>query len=327
MLMTKAISAPSFEDVRAKLIDWALRVPANDYEAEELRAYPSTRRTIAEDIVSAAEAHVIAAEAHVIANGLSAESFADVGHRGLVIFGILTSGLNPACREPRQPNQRTYWDFWPKHLTSGVPLVSGDDLHHELIESAASHYLALPYRVPSLDRLFAEALVASSTVPIRDALNDVGPWWAPASSPLRQWNTLACYPITLSVYGLTGGAASLGLQAIPQTSALSLLSWPLLAVVAISLLCALVDTATLIPRWWRQRTAKKAAKQTLDAIRAIERELFSPGVVSATRVRELAGHASSSGLKLLWPAPLFALIDDICNRGGIIAKSASGGRQ
>jgi len=185
------------------------------------------------------------------------------------------------------------------------------------IESVVGEYLALSFRATAIDRTLVDVLVAMELYGYgNEILNEQTFGLFPARSPLKQphalwtyisgqfWNALIFFGgAALSVYagqaGWLGNSWAVGIA---------------LVLVLLFFLCLALATVAL-PFVWRQRsTDRRIAVELLKSMLGVYGELNSDGPISAKHVRERARHTADKGV--VWPAPLFALLDDIEQRTG-----------
>ena len=144
------------------------------------------------------------------------------------------------------------------------------------IEAAVSEYLALPYRVPEIDRLLIDLLLAMEIAAFAKSIRGHIILWL-VEVPFLGWGTLEVWRI-----------------------------WPWAGYLA-----AFAFIAWL---WWFPiRTIVRASSLTV-RMRCCYEAMNSSGPISAQHIRDLLN--SSAGKGIMWPAPIYALIDDVIARGG-----------
>jgi hypothetical protein len=84
--------------------------------------------------------------------------------------------------------------------------------------------------------------------------------------------------------------------------------------VALFLLLSAISTFALPFSWHTQIKARQKVRDLLLAMNTIYDELRSDGPISAQHIRGRANSAAQIGV--VWPAPLFAMLDDIIARTG-----------
>jgi len=187
------------------------------------------------------------------------------------------------------------------------PEIDREDLYR-----ATDRYLRLPIRVPMVDRILTDALIACEVVAYR-RLMFLQPKYSymQPESPLLQSHVLKPYLIGMaSNFVLFGGAAAAvvfsGYQGwVGGAWAI----WIGLALVAIWLILVGIQTFAL-PFAWRHQTASR--RKVLDLMQLMMNtyaELGAEGPASANRVHDVASEAAKVGV--VWPPALFAILDDV----------------
>ena len=211
----------------------------------------------------------------------------------------------------------TLLNFW-RHEDNPLQRVKQHEppyMHKESIQALASGYLNLPYRVPRLERLLVDMLIALEFYPYAcEMFREEQFQPLPVFSPLKQRHALASYFIGLFWDFVILGGIAVGAQAFPifgQTAA----DW--ITGIALFLLAAVILISTIsLPLAWRgQRNARKEVRTLLMHMQDTYAELASGQVAASTRrVRDLASRAADAGV--VWPNPLFAILDDNISRIG-----------
>ena len=210
-------------------------------------------------------------------------------------------------------------DFWDssarpidKIKADKVPYIDRSSL-----ESVAGDYLALPYRSQAMDRFLVKVLVAMELYAFGDEmLNEKTFGVFPARSPLKQRHALLAYLRGVILNGVFfGGIAAFALWSaskgwIGETSA----AWTSGTCVALFFLFGVISTFALPFSWHSQAKARRNVRRLLLAMITIYNELTSDGPISAKHIRERVSSAAQDGV--VWPAPLFAMLDDIIARTG-----------
>jgi hypothetical protein len=185
------------------------------------------------------------------------------------------------------------------------------------LECVVDDYLALPYRCQALDRFLVRALIAMELYAFGDEmLNEETFGLFPARSPLKQRHALLQYLKGQLINGvLFGGIAALAIWAsssgwIGTTTA----EW-IVGVCGFLFLAFASMSTFALPFWWyAQAMARRRVRKLLVTMSTLYNKLKSDGPISAQYARERAGDAAKQGV--VWPAPLFALLDDIISRTG-----------
>lgn len=185
------------------------------------------------------------------------------------------------------------------------------------LECVVGDYLALPYRCQALDRFLVRALIAMELYAFGDEmLNEETFGLFPARSPLKQRHALLGYlKGQLVNCVLFGGIAALALWA-SSGGWIGVVAAEWMMGVCGFLFLALASMSTFaLPFWWyAQAMARRRVRKLLATMSTLYNEQKSDGPISAQYVRERAGDAAKQGV--VWPAPLFALLDDIIFRTG-----------
>jgi hypothetical protein len=210
-------------------------------------------------------------------------------------------------------------DFWntrdrpfDRIKANNVPNIDRSSL-----EGVVDDYLALPYRSRALDRLLVRVLVAMEFYAYGDEMmNPKYSLFGMHPSPLMQTHVLLAYLGGLLFNAVFfGGTAALALWAASQgwiggTAA----GWTAGICVALFLLLSAISTFALPFSWRAQIKARQKVRDLLLAMNTIYDELRSDGPISAQHIRDRANSAAQIGV--VWPAPLFAMLDDAVARTG-----------
>lgn len=211
-------------------------------------------------------------------------------------------------------------DFWN---TRDRPFdrIKADDvppIDRSSLEAVVDDYLALPYRSRAIDRLLVKVLVAMEFYAFGDEMFNEKSLFGllPVRSPLKQRHSLLAYLRGLLVNAIFfGGIAALALWAaskdwIGKTAA----EWASGICVGLFLFLGAISTLALPFAWRAQIKAGRNVGNILSAINTVDTELRSDGPISAQHIRARANNAAQIGV--VWPAPLFAMLDDIIARTG-----------
>lgn len=253
-----------------------------------------------------------AALEYAVANNIHPRHFEDeVLRDGLnVVGGLRYAFIN-------DPSNRS-----PNFLDHGNPtdLIKADKvprIDRMSLESMVGDYLALPYRSQAMDRALVRGLIAAEMYAFGDEmLNEKTFGLFPARSPIKQTHALLGYLRGNLVNGLVfAGIAVLGFGlssgAIISDSAAG---WIAGTCVSLFLFFAGPSTLALPFLWFNQAKARRRVRDLLATMTTLYNEQRSDGPISAHYIRERASDASRQGV--VWPAPLFAVLDDIISRTG-----------
>jgi hypothetical protein len=236
----------------------------------------------------------------------------DLLNRGLNVIDNLRSSL------VKDWNDKTL-NFWDSYASPMDKIKAGKVPYmvRSGIEEVVGEYLALPYRSQPIDRFLVRILVAVELFAFGDEmLNGEKDAFIPGRSPLKQRHVLLSYlggQISNAV--LFGVIAAVAIWAhsnvwIGETA----LAWTIGVCALLFLLGFAISTFALPSAWLMQGKARTRVTELLTTMSAVYSDLRSDGPISAQYIRGRATDASAKGVG--WPAPLFALLDDIISRSG-----------
>jgi hypothetical protein len=305
-----------FEEVGRQIIERALYVANPDDEALRRQRGFSQLRTLATDVTQAAMQHALAI-------GQDADQFRDLAERGM---GVI-HGLAYALKEHKTfdfsegVKHEPEWDFWKHDDQPGARIKARKFPYMDRfnIEDTATNYLELPYRAPLLERTLVDVLIALELYAYsKEMLEKPIPGFSLLTrSPLMQKHALRRY-ISGQFWGaviLLGLAYVVALYAprfVGETAAM----W-IAGILVVLWLIDLDFSTVMLPFAWRDQ--HKARKHTLDLMIEMAHtygELNGDGQVSKRRLREVTARAADRGV--VWPKPLFLLLDDNIARSGKI---------
>jgi hypothetical protein len=234
----------------------------------------------------------------------------DLG-RALAIVGDLRSAL------VQDWNDKTldFWDYdrpLDKIKADKAPYIERSSL-----ESVVGDYLALPYRSQAMDRLLVKVLVAMEFYAYGDEMmNPKYSLFGFHPSPLMQSHVLLAYLRGQLINAIFfGGIAALALWAASQGwIGETAVGWTAGICVVLFLLLGAISTFALPFSWYAQIKARRNVTNLLLAMNTIYSELRSDGPISAQYIRDRSNSAAHDGV--VWPAPLFAMLDDSIARTG-----------
>lgn len=219
-----------------------------------------------------------------------------------------------AVSYPDMPQKRlNCWKHFDRPLEligrKMTPKISRDEA-----EAAVGKYLKSPCRAQSLDRLLIDLMIAMELFAFGDEV--INPLHLPGFTatplhkvkPIKDW--LLWRVAMATVCGGTFGIFC-GLSAINFFPA-AWLVWPFI----VALLVFVVDfiwTTILLPSVWIKVSKQKhKISDLLAALNAVYSSVVSSGPISARHVLREVEAAADKGVG--WPAPLFALLDDVMAR-------------
>jgi hypothetical protein len=204
-------------------------------------------------------------------------------------------------------------NIW-EHATDPIYQIKTNDTPHisrNELEYASTEYLNFPWRCQALDRLFVDSLVAFEFYAYGvKVMHEKTYGLFPPSSPLKERHVFLDYLVW--VIGLAivnsaviGGAIWSGIQWT---------GWPALVVFVISAIIFIWISARLPFSWRNQIRARKNVIELIVDMSHVYTELDSDGLISAKRIYGLLENSAAKGV--VWPSPLFAILDDVITRDG-----------
>ena len=299
-----------FHSAKIRLLSDAMSLPtdATEEDKKQQRRY-SLRRALVEDVISSAAIYSIN-------NNKTIEEFEEYVQQGIAIIDDLRHALLPYyIKSPAD------WNFWSHERNPAKIVVENKTpyMDKDAIEACATAYLNLHYRSSLLERTLVDILVALEMYGF--ALETIGPRhefpWPlrlPSSSPFHQKHALANYLIGTFWNALTCLGLVLIDIAIPNFSGRINVSWIVWTLVGIEVLWFWMATLLLPFVWWKQSKARLQIKEFLALMLHAYSELGSEGTLSTKRVREIVSKAADGGV--IWPGPLYAILDDNISRLG-----------
>jgi hypothetical protein len=277
----------------------------------------SLRKSLVQDVAQAALQHCVATEQDTYA-------YSNLAGDGIGIVNSLEYALTENKKFDFSENAKREfnWNFW-RH----------DDRPHFLIrqkkfqymdrygvEEAATTYLALPYRAPYLERILVDLLIALEMYGYCKEMLEklpIGWRWVPSRSPLTQKHVIRQYIggwfwSGLILLGPAYLAGNFGPGLFGETASM----WIAGIFVVLFLLDRGFSTFMLPFAWRNQWKARKLTRELMIAMAHTYGELSGDGQVSTRRLREVAAKAADQGV--VWPKPLFLMLDDNIARLGRI---------
>lgn len=185
------------------------------------------------------------------------------------------------------------------------------------LETATGMYLNLPFRCDIVDRLLIDALIAMEFYAYGDEMFNERrfPGISPRS-PLKQRHSLYVYLLVQSQNALTflGIAAAAMFAASHSWIGWNWAFWIAGPSVVVFLILFALGTIYLPSNWLLLNRKRKTVLEIINSMNASYIELKTDGPISATRMKEVLKSAAEKGVS--WPAPVFALLDDVNSRVG-----------
>ena len=186
------------------------------------------------------------------------------------------------------------------------------------IEEVVGEYLALPYRVELLDRTLTDLLIALEAFQFADQMiNEIAfPMLGPPKSPLKRPHPLWAFVKNsflnaAFVAFLIACVAGLNHIHIVNDGWMYGLS---LTFVGLWVLIEVLGVIALPAQWIAHTKANNRIRTLIGEAFALYRELQTTGPVSARHLLERLKDTTDKGM--LWPSPLYVLLDDVMARTG-----------
>ena len=299
----------SFDELRREYVDGEIERWSDDADAAKHR-YSEYRRAL--------DAITRAATDYSISQGLSLDENAEWSLRSILYecCDIITDiRLALYADEGEDKAQMRFWSHRPQPLNE---LKSNRRRHFRRseIEACVGRYLALPYRAPDIDRVLVDLLVAMEVFAFGElVLNAPSVPGFGSSSPLKrhpivEWlaNAVLSLVLWIAVAGVLWGLSRIHLFPEIWLTGVNVILGGMVVL-------SVAWTTILLPRTlWVVHKARMMVLKVLEHMNGVYCELSSDGPISARHIEQRARTAADAGV--VWPAPLFALLDDINGRGG-----------
>jgi hypothetical protein len=213
-------------------------------------------------------------------------------------------------------------DFWHYDIDYNSPIdkIKAEKVpyfNRQSLEIVVGDYLALPYRSQAMDRLLVCVLIAMELYQFGDEMfNEKTFDLFPPRSPLKQRHVLLAYlrgQLLNAVFFIGIAALALWASSYRWVSE-SIGLWISGICVLLFLLSAGISTFALPFAWHKQASARQRVVKLFSTMATVYNDLKSDGPISAQYIRDRATNAAQEGV--VWPGPLYALLDDIIARTG-----------
>jgi hypothetical protein len=163
------------------------------------------------------------------------------------------------------------------------------------VEAAVGAYLALPYRCRAMDRLLVRILIGMEFYTFGGEIKR---------------HLISYYLGDIVVHAVFFGGIALLASWLSANGWISgtTAGWTAGICLSLFLLLTAINTVQLPFEWTKQAKARN----TLMKMSGVYEELRTDGPISAKRVYERLSKTSEEGI--VWPAPVFALLDDVISR-------------
>lgn len=316
--MHQSDSRENFEDARRQIIENALYVGKNPDEVTlKMQRSWSLRKSLVQEVANAALQYCAA-------TGLDHYQYSNLAGDGIDVINSLESALTENEKFDLSENAKSdlNWNFWKHDDQPHLRIRQQKFPYMERynIEEAATSYLALPYRAPLLERTLVDLLIALELYQYSKEMLEkppIGLRWLNTGAPLTQKHVLRQYiggwlSSGLILLGPAYLASNFGPGLIGETAS----TWTAGIFTVLFLLDRAFSTAILPVAWRGQYKARKQTRSLMTAMAHTYAELSGSGEVSTRRLREVAAKAADQGV--VWPKPLFLILDDNIARKGRI---------
>ena len=190
-------------------------------------------------------------------------------------------------------------------------------INSESLEQLVEDYVRQPVRSPSFERLVAEGLTSAEIFAF-SATVLVTPKWHNllGTSRIRGLHVVPATLLNIFFNVLViGGLAAIAaygesLSLLPG----NILGWISAILAGVTALLVVLSIVTLPFNWWRQKKGRNKIVELLELMIHAYNELDATGPISATRFEKGLENATSKGV--VWPAPLYVLVEDIKSKSG-----------
>jgi hypothetical protein len=293
----------SYEQIRSAWV----RDELSATSGKEAAKYDRSEYKLALDAITRA------AMQYAMSHEVSQESFEDILREAISLLSSLRVAVGADEGEDREKMRLWSHRSQPIYDIKAKKIPS---LSRTLIEQTVNDYIRLPYRSSLMDRLLVDILIVMELYAYgNETINAIYIPGVFASSQVKRRPVIDWFVsnlLNLVILVLIGlGLWSLSLiHLFPK----SWLDWSIIVLGALFLFGWGWSTVWL-PRVWLLATKEKRKSITLlGEMNGVYMELKSAGPISARHLEYRARTAVDAGV--LWPAPLFVMLDDINLRGG-----------
>lgn len=215
-------------------------------------------------------------------------------------------------------NRREFLNFW-RHADNPALVIKNKAYKLPVrseVEGIASHYLKQSLRSQMFDRTLADMLLAQELYQFADEMiHPVTFPGLPSASSLKQshplWRFVRENLIVTILFAAIGFAAAFGMRnGIVGDWA----GWIVGACFALWFINIAWSFLVLPFVWMKWSKDRKKVLQLLEVMGATYALMHSDAVISANHVLESVKASSASGV--VWPSPIYVLLEDVISRGG-----------
>ncbi|MFY0613627.1 MAG: hypothetical protein JXQ99_19005 [Hyphomicrobiaceae bacterium] len=214
------------------------------------------------------------------------------------------------------------YDYWCHRTMLALDVRKGREreIWREDVEHVANEYMKLPYRIPDFERLLVDVLIATELVAY--LIQAIGSKAKPVfgmtnPSSLRKWHPLSklfvSFVFLAILLTLVGGILAAITSIAVGGKAAGIIGFVFFYVFWILLAISVIE---LPFDWYRHVTFTRKNRNLIQQMLLAYDEVEGHSIVSTRRVREALSHAANAGA--VWPAPLFAILDDNIQRTGTL---------
>lgn len=308
------IAERSFETARRERVDAELEQWV-DPDAKD--ALSKARRSEYGRALEAISQAALAYASRSVAEGTPHEPF----DTGLELGIEIVQGLWWATHPYDTPDEeRRKLRLWSHRLQPIYDVRSKKTPHFDRldIEQTVGAYLKLSYRSEAIDRLLVDLLIAMEVYGFADEMTNevLVPEIGPPRSPILQTHPVVNYFKGQLQNAIFFGAIGLGIYGLQRFGGLSdAWTFGLIAIdVGIWLVCGAIMTGWLPFAWARHVHNVRHVGNLIDEMAGVYHELRSEGPISVRHLQDCLRTAHEKGAR--WPAPLYALLDDVMARTG-----------
>jgi len=299
----------SYEQVRREYVEHEISKWANDGDCSK-HSYSEYRRAL-DAISKGAMDYAVARE--LPKDDYGPNTFGDVLYDACEVLSDLAFAVR--ANEGANKEQLRLWSHRHQALNE-VRSKKVPQLDRSEIEACVGRYLKLPFRAQEIDRLLVDLLVATELFAygelmlLAPSIPGFGSTSPLKRRPILEWVANAVLTIVIWL-AIAAGLWGLSLvHLIPE----SWLVGPNVVLGVLAFVSIAWSTLTLPRTWWLVHKGKAKVLSLLDLMNGVYFELSSNGPISGRHIDQQARTASNAGV--VWPAPLFALLDDINGRTG-----------
>lgn len=211
------------------------------------------------------------------------------------------------------------WDFWQARKVDFKEIAKQNVPYIDrfALTSATTKYLSLPIRSQRMDRMLVDALIADEIIAFADQMLkrpnvSLGISGGELTKGHPLWRFIKGQSKTIFYVAVVPCILLFGVSQIFEIGGNWLFLFGLLFA-GVALLGLLFGTMFLPWFWISETRRKNKILKMLDAMNGVHTEVVCGGLTSARHIRRRLEKTCDEGI--IWPAEVFALVDDIVDRG------------